>query len=209
MPRIIALTLAAALCLVAQTPTLESDWVGHIKLANQKANVVVHIEKTAAGTYSATFDNPDAGVNGLPVRGVQLDGSTLTFEIVPARGNFTGTMSADGATIAGKVVMPSGTFPMSLRRAKLLPLEPSDSAGPLTPRSSANLQSFAKLFGYVRHFHPSDGARETDWDEFAIAGVKKVEPAQSDAELAAALRQLFSGVAPGVRILGNRRTRTT
>jgi C-terminal processing protease CtpA/Prc len=89
---------------------------------------------------------------------------------------------------------------MELRRRKPVPVEPSDSARALSARARKSLQAFAKLFGYVRHFHPSDGAKETDWDEFAIAGVKRVEPAKTSEELAAVLRGLFADMAPGVRI---------
>ena len=45
---------------------------------------------------------------------------------------------------------------------------------PVTERELTNLTAFAKLYGYVRFFHPSDQAANTDWEDFAIEGVRKV-----------------------------------
>jgi hypothetical protein len=33
-----------------------------------------------------------------------------------------------------------------------------------------NLNAFAKAYGYVKYFHPSDEASGTDWNRFAIYG---------------------------------------
>ena len=36
-----------------------------------------------------------------------------------------------------------------------------------------NLESFAKLYGYVQYFHPSDEASQINWEQFAIYGSPK------------------------------------
>ena len=38
-----------------------------------------------------------------------------------------------------------------------------------------NLESFARLYGYARWFHPSDEAQEIDWEQFAVLGVQNIE----------------------------------
>jgi len=55
------------------------------------------------------------------------------------------------------------------------------SAGPVLPaprplaaQRIANLRAFARLYGVVRWFHPSDAAAAVDWDRFAIDGVRRV-----------------------------------
>jgi len=63
-----------------------------------------------------------------------------------------------------------------------------------------NLTAFARLFGIVRFFHPSDEAAATDWNRFAIEGVRKVEGAGAPADLAAALQAVFEPVAPTIRV---------
>src|SRR5262249_51966596 len=65
------------------------------------------------------------------------------------------------------------------------PTSTVEPARPLTSRGLRNETAFAKLFGYVRYFHPSDEAASTDWDSFAVRAARDVEAAQDDAELAA------------------------
>ena len=76
-----------------------------------------------------------------------------------------------------------------------------EPARALTPRALQNEAAFARLYGVVRYFHPSDQAAGMDWNEFVIRGVREVEGATSEAELAEKLGTLFTVVAPTVRVL--------
>jgi hypothetical protein len=71
---------------------------------------------------------------------------------------------------------------------------------PLEGRGLLNLVAFARLLGYVRHFHPSDQAAEADWDRLAVAGVRAVESARGPEELARRLQEFVRPVAPTVRV---------
>jgi C-terminal processing protease CtpA/Prc len=73
-------------------------------------------------------------------------------------------------------------------------------ARPLTARGLGNLVAFTRLLGYVRHFHPSDEAARTDWEAFAIEGMRSVEKADNATELAVKLESLFHAIAPTVRV---------
>ena len=70
---------------------------------------------------------------------------------------------------------------------------------PITPRGLANLRAFARLYGLIRFFHPSDEAAAADWDELAVAGVTFVERARTPEELAFNLRTVFAPVAPSAQ----------
>ncbi|WP_251979694.1 S41 family peptidase [Salinibacter ruber] len=63
-----------------------------------------------------------------------------------------------------------------------------------------NLRAFATLYGYVRYFHPSDAAANTDWDAFAIHGVRQAKNAANRAELRAELEALFKPIAPTIQL---------
>lgn len=63
-----------------------------------------------------------------------------------------------------------------------------------------NVRTFAKLYGYVRFFHPSDEAAAIDWDRFAVHGVRQVRGAGDADELREALEELFHPIAPTVQI---------
>jgi hypothetical protein len=77
---------------------------------------------------------------------------------------------------------------------------PAEAARPVDDRALRNLVAFSRLFGYVRHFHPSNEAAQTDWESFAIDGVRAVEGAKTSSELAEILADLFRRVAPTVQV---------
>jgi hypothetical protein len=64
----------------------------------------------------------------------------------------------------------------------------------------ANLRAFARLYGVVRWFHPSDAAAAADWDQFAIEGVRRVIDVPDARTLGAVLAKLFAPVAPTVHL---------
>jgi len=69
---------------------------------------------------------------------------------------------------------------------------------PLSGRALENLVAFARLYGVVRWFHPSDEAFRADWDELAIEGVRLVE----DAPHAKACAKTLAGLLlPAARLL--------
>ncbi len=71
---------------------------------------------------------------------------------------------------------------------------------PLEPRAIENLVAFTRLFGYVRHFHPSNEAATADWNAVASSGVAAVERAENPAELARVLDDFVRPLAPTVRV---------
>lgn len=62
-----------------------------------------------------------------------------------------------------------------------------------------NLKTFAKVYGYVKYFHPSDEAAEIDWTTFVIYGADKVEKCKSKEDLVATLQILFEPIAPSIK----------
>ena len=70
-----------------------------------------------------------------------------------------------------------------------------------TKQQQENLATFARLYGYVRYFHPSDEAAAADWNSLAILGSERVLAARTDAELQATLLALFRPLAPTLRLV--------
>ena len=63
-----------------------------------------------------------------------------------------------------------------------------------------NLRAFAKLYGYVRYFHPSDEAASLDWNRFVYYGVSQIKESRSKKDLKQVMEQLFYPIAPTIRI---------
>ncbi len=95
-------------------------------------------------------------------------------------------------------LLTSSTLARPMRAQSVAPYRSQEKA--LTSRELENLVAYARLFGYVRHFHPSDEAERADWDALTIAGVTRVESAANPAALAVTLQQAFASVAPTIRV---------
>ena len=63
-----------------------------------------------------------------------------------------------------------------------------------------DLMSFAKLYGYVKYFHPSSEAQKIDWKLFAVYGVREIIKANSQEEVKNILQKLFLPIAPSLVI---------
>ncbi len=74
-------------------------------------------------------------------------------------------------------------------------LAAADTA-PIEPAATENLVAYARLLGYVRHFHPSDQAANLNWDRFTADTIERVESSRTPAELASRLETIFRPVAP-------------
>ncbi len=67
-------------------------------------------------------------------------------------------------------------------------------------RKITNLETFTRVYGYVRWFYPGDEAAKIDWTHFAVYGVKKIENARSQEQLRVELLNLFKPIAPAIQI---------
>jgi len=78
--------------------------------------------------------------------------------------------------------------------------EITEAAHPPTPQGLNALAALARLYGFVRYFHPSDEAARVDWNRFVISAVRTVEQAATPGQLAGRLQSTFAPVARTVRI---------
>ncbi|PKA97667.1 C-terminal processing protease CtpA/Prc [Flavobacteriaceae bacterium MAR_2009_75] len=59
-----------------------------------------------------------------------------------------------------------------------------------------NLRTFAKTYGYIKYFHPSDEASDLDWNRFSIYGASQIEKCDSKDQMLTTLKELFGPIAP-------------
>lgn len=114
---------------------------------------------------------------------VTSDAMTITLQVLAYRGR----IHVDSLSIFGTAIS--------------VPQFPSSSEPPSGMNRTAlnNLVAFARLYGVIRHFHPSDQAAEADWNALAIEGVRTLDYATYPESLARRFNLLFERVAPGVR----------
>ena len=152
--------------------------------------------QAAAGT------NPPIGFfDNMADRPIKSDKWTY-YEIV-------GDVASDAATInlgllmlgGGSTWIDDASFE-TIGNAEVAVNEPPR---PLSNRGLENVTAFARLMGYVRHFHPSDEAAKIDWESFTISGIRRIENAKNASELAQELKTIFNPVAPTVEIYAGKK----
>jgi len=92
----------------------------------------------------------------------------------------------------------------SLPRTTPPALEPYPDAGeakPLTDLGAQNLIVLLKASALVRFFHPTTAARFNSWGLLIAEGIRRVEDAPTQAELARRVQALLTPYAPQVRVL--------
>lgn len=68
-------------------------------------------------------------------------------------------------------------------------------------RKIENIRTFAKVYGYVRWFYPSDEATKLDWDKFAVFGIKRIENAKNANDAKKILSELFLPISPAIQFI--------
>ena len=110
------------------------------------------------------------------------------------------------------VSTPAATIsspPSAVNTPTPTPLEPTATAVPPNPTSLpltaeqelANLVAFARLYGVVRYFHPSDQVDDVrNWDQVVMRGIEAVRDAPTPEALAERLNDYFAPLAPTVLV---------
>lgn len=66
---------------------------------------------------------------------------------------------------------------------------------------SDNLVIFAKVYGYIKYFHPSDESTKIDWEKLSAFGSKEIIRCRSKQQLVSTLNELFNPIAPSVKFV--------
>jgi fermentation-respiration switch protein FrsA (DUF1100 family) len=112
--RNLATGLIAALALspvcMAQSQ-VAGDWQGTLNAGGTQFRIAWHVTAAKDGTLTATVDNLDQGIYGVPVKAMTVNGATVTQtvdttiqingESHDVRGSFEGTIDKDGTEIKG------------------------------------------------------------------------------------------------------------
>lgn len=88
----------------------------------------------------------------------------------------------------------------AVRPVEAVHAAPTSTLAPEVALQVENLRAFARVYGYVRYFHPSDEASAVDWSALAVLGAGVVRDASDERALQDALTRLFAAVAPTLQI---------
>jgi hypothetical protein len=102
----------------AQTKTNPAGhWEGSIAVPSMEIKVVIDLALDAGGQWIGDIDMPDRKVMELPLKGITVNGSAVSFELPgPSVPKFQGKLSEDGNSLNGDFIQAGNTFPFTLKR---------------------------------------------------------------------------------------------
>ena len=126
--------LAVSMAGVAHGQDIVGDWQGTLKAGPAELRLVLHIAQGDDGSFKATLDSVDQGVNGIPVTSISLKDSHVSFTVDSIHASYEGKITADGLSIEGTWTQRQ-SLPLTFERAAVpmktehKPAKPSDIDG--------------------------------------------------------------------------------
>jgi hypothetical protein len=117
MFRQIGLLLLAAATAGAQPGKLEGTYQGTLDTGAVKLRLGLHVVRSSAGAYQSTLDSIDQSAMGIPVRQTTVTGNKLRLEMPNMAATYEGTLSEDGAQIAG-IFTQGGPLPLVFKPSR-------------------------------------------------------------------------------------------
>lgn len=136
-------SLALVICLLslaapaarAQAQEISGHWEGGIEVPGSRLGVDVDFSKRPDGSWTGDISIPQQGARDLPLVNVTFQAGQVSFEIsgVPGTPTFKGTLSADGAAIAGQFTQGGQSIPFALARGAASAAAATDAMTALDP----------------------------------------------------------------------------
>ncbi|HEX2833704.1 MAG TPA: S41 family peptidase [Thermoanaerobaculia bacterium] len=167
-----------------------------------RLRAAVRVEGDAVAGLWMRVDRPGRRIGFLDNMGDRpITTSTWTYY------DIVGDVPADAVALRiGMTQRRRGSTSFDDLSLETIPTPPLRHAPPraITSRGMENLIAFTRLFGIVRHFHPTDEAMAADWEAIAVNGAEYVETAKDANELAARLSEVFLPIAPTLRVVAQK-----
>jgi hypothetical protein len=133
---------AALLCAAALAPAqdISGDWHGSVEVTNDAPlRLALHI----ANRNTTSVDSADEGVTALPVDSIEVNGTTLRFEIKSIAGVYEGKIAPDGSRITGAWSQDGGVWLLVWEKGK----DPENITQPiLEAEAQRNGQAYTRWF---------------------------------------------------------------
>ena len=124
---------------------LQGLWEGSLAVNTVTLRLVLKVDKTPNGDYTATLDSVDQGAADIPVKDLSLSNRTVRLQLASLQARYEGDLNWRGTEMSGQWHQGRGSIPLTLKRTKT----PSTIATPLpssayAPRESSPLQGVWK-----------------------------------------------------------------
>jgi uncharacterized protein len=108
-------------------------WTGSLSLPTGELALELDLARAPDGSVIGTVGQPAQQVKGLPLSKVVIQGQSVSFDLPGSGGaSFSGTVSADGASLAGNMSNQLGSLPVTFTRTGDAQIAPPPVSPPIT-----------------------------------------------------------------------------
>ena len=139
-------------------------WEGSIRVPSMELRVLVDLARNASGQWIGDIDIPQQATKDLPLKGISVAGSTVSFELTagPGEPKFQGKLSDDGQTISGEFVQAGNSFPFTLKREGearvFVPAKNAEMPAAFAGQWEGSLQTMGGKLRLVFHLANKEGS---------------------------------------------------
>ncbi len=102
----------------ADPKVTKTTWEGTMKVNDSVSlRLVLNLNRSDDGEVTATFESPDQGASGMPVKTAAIDKQKLTFAMPDLGISYEGMLNAKGDEAVGTFSQGGGKFPLTLKKA--------------------------------------------------------------------------------------------
>ena len=102
----------------AQSPNLEGVWEGTLSVSGASLRLIFKITKAPDGALTAKLDSPDQGALDLPVDSVNVDGSSVRFEMKRFLSSFEAKINPEFTEMNGNWKQGGLELPLVMKRTE-------------------------------------------------------------------------------------------
>ncbi|HTD66259.1 MAG TPA: hypothetical protein VK846_06995 [Candidatus Limnocylindria bacterium] len=99
-----------------KAPDLQGFWEGAIAMNNATLRLVVKVEKSPDGGYTATLDSVDQGTKDIPINSITVSNRTVGFRLVSMQAGFEGNLNSRATEIIGEWKQRGRSLPLTFKR---------------------------------------------------------------------------------------------
>lgn len=101
----------------ADTGSAAEEWKAVLEVGTQKLRLVLNLEKSRSGIWTAELLSPDQGNAIVPVDSITFDGSRMQFDMSLIGSRYDGQLNSDHSEISGHWIQNGVGTPLNFKRS--------------------------------------------------------------------------------------------
>ena len=151
LPFVALLAVSACSVPVYAAASAAGHWEGKIQIPDHELSIAVDLAQTPAGAWIGSLSIAGSAAADVPLIKITVSGAGVQFTAsLPGETSFTGTLSTDATSLAGKVSNAEGSVPFQLARTGEASVKVPPASSPSSRELEGNWEGALEVGGQVK-----------------------------------------------------------